>query len=95
LTRSWRATSADARPGFENLTLFYPKAAAATGNELDNVIDVTHAFRGSAFGMGGNDLLIGGTKSSLVGGDGNDTLIGADLSSLDGGNGDDLLLRWP
>src|SRR4029077_20617962 len=46
--------------GFENLTLFIDdEFGAATGNELDNVIDITHAFKASAFGLAGNDLMTG------------------------------------
>jgi Ca2+-binding RTX toxin-like protein len=79
--------------GFENLTLFIDdEGGTATGNELDNVIDITHAFKGSAFGLAGNDTIIAGGKASLSGGDGNDTLIAtAEIDNLDGGNGDDVL----
>ncbi len=80
-------------PGFENLTVMVDdQGGLGIGNELDNIIDGSHAYNSRLYGMGGNDLIIGGAgKSSLYGGDGNDTLIGGDLDFLDGGNGDDVL----
>src|SRR3954469_20464814 len=41
-------------PGFENLIVRVDdEFGSGTGNELDNVIDVTQAYKASAFGMGG------------------------------------------
>src|SRR5204862_4314148 len=59
--------------GFENLTVRVDdEGGAGTGNELDNVIDGTHAFKARLEGMGGNDRIISEGKSTLLGDDGND-----------------------
>jgi Ca2+-binding RTX toxin-like protein len=80
-------------PSFENLIVRVDdEFGGGTGNDSNNIIDVTQAYKASAFGMGGNDLLLGGGKNHLFGGDGNDTLTASsNLNSLDGGNGDDVL----
>src|SRR3954467_4145453 len=78
--------------GFENLVVWIgDEFGSGTGNELDNLIDGTHAYKASLSGMGGNDLILSDGKSSLRGGDGNDTLVGNEIDTLDGGNGDDVL----
>jgi Ca2+-binding RTX toxin-like protein len=78
--------------GFENLTFFIDdEFGHANGNELDNIIDVSHAFKATADGMAGNDTLIGGAENTLLGNDGNDSLIGVQSDTLNGGNGDDTL----
>ena len=79
--------------GFENLTVLVDdEFGGGTGNELDNVIDGTHAYKAHFEGLGGNDLILGGGKGSLLGGEGNDTLVGDGLDTLDGGNGNDMLI---
>lgn len=67
----------------ENLTQTGTADIAATGNELNNIIN----------GNSGANTLSGGLgKDLLVGADGNDLLFGGDgLDTLQGGNGADLL----
>jgi Ca2+-binding RTX toxin-like protein len=64
------------------------------GNEGDNVVDAVD-FRGSTniHGMGGDDILLGGSfRDTITGGDGNDYIQGGGGSDdLQGGNGDDLV----
>ena len=79
-------------PGFDNLIVMVDdEFGAGTGNELDNVIDGTHAYKARLEGLGGNDLILSGGKSTLLGGDGNDTLRPLDVDTVEGGNGDDVM----
>jgi Ca2+-binding RTX toxin-like protein len=78
----------------ETKTLANIQSAILTGGEGHNTLDAS-AFVGSVFlyGMGGNDVLIGGAGSSyLEGGDGHDTLYGGTgPNELHGGAGNDVL----
>jgi Ca2+-binding RTX toxin-like protein len=86
--------------GLDNLTLRQTArvdGSSATGNELNNIIDVsTLDHSGAVHGMAGNDTIFGGQHSgALFGDDGNDVLHGevtTSLSGLDGGAGDDTLI---
>jgi len=74
------------------------------GGDSNNVIDVSaYPFYTQLYGLGGDDLLIGGEgRSVILGSDGDDTIIGnggddvlrgsAGADSLVGGAGDDRLL---
>jgi serralysin len=80
--------------GSETKTLENIQIAHLTGGEGNNTLDAS-AFIGTVFlfGMGGNDVLIGGTGSSwLDGGDGHDVLYGGSgINVLIGGAGNDVL----
>jgi serralysin len=93
---SWTLTA-----GLDNLQIrATPRidGQSATGNELNNVIDVSGLDHvGIVHGMGGDDVIFAGQRQGggVFGDDGNDTLHGENsthLSLLSGGNGDDVLI---
>lgn len=80
--------------GSETKALVNIQVANLTGGEGHNTLDASE-FIGTVFlyGMGGNDVLIGGTGGSwLDGGDGHDVLYGGSgINVLIGGAGNDTL----
>ncbi len=75
---------------FENLVLHTDEFefGTGTGNALNNHMSVT--YRGSLFGMAGNDTLIG-AGGTLSGGDGNDLIQGNLANFAEGGAGNDTI----
>ncbi len=82
--------------GLENLRIGGSDAdgASGTGNELDNLIDLSGMEHGgTASGLAGNDTILGAQHhTTLLGGTGNDSLVGQNFgNTFNGGAGNDTL----